>query len=74
MSFSRLKQAAPKTDAEALQNKQLVPGVVVSGGGKDGGQPNATDLISLLTAKAANDLGVAVTAGQQKTSAPAVSQ
>jgi regulator of protease activity HflC (stomatin/prohibitin superfamily) len=46
--------------AEALKDKQLVPGVVISGG-KDGGQPNATDLISLLTAKAARDLGVAVT-------------
>lgn len=43
-------------------------------GGKGGGQPNATDLISLLTAKAANDLGVAVTAGQQAAPSPAVSQ
>ncbi|WP_446010692.1 hypothetical protein [Candidatus Electrothrix sp.] len=40
----------------------------------DGGQPNATDLISLLTAKAANDLGVAVTAGQKEAPAPVVSQ
>ena len=46
--------------AEALQDKQLVPGVVISGTGGDG-QPNATDLISLLTAKAASDLGVAIT-------------
>lgn len=46
--------------AKALNNKQLVPGVVISGSG-DGKQPNATDLISLLTAKAASDLGVAVT-------------
>ncbi len=47
--------------AEAINDKQLVPGVVINGGGKAGGQPNATDLISLLTAKAARDLGVAVT-------------
>jgi regulator of protease activity HflC (stomatin/prohibitin superfamily) len=63
-----------KAYADALQDKQLVPGVVISSGGKGGGQPNATDLISLLTAKAANDLGVAVTAGQQAALSPAVSQ
>jgi hypothetical protein len=40
---------------------QLVPRVVIGGGGEAGGQPNATDLISLLTALAARDLGVAVT-------------
>lgn len=49
-----------KAYADALKDKQLVPGVVI-GGGQEGGQPNATDLISLLTAKAAQDLGVAVT-------------
>lgn len=45
--------------AQALSDKQLVPGVVINGNGQ-GGNSNATDLISLLMAKAARDLGVAV--------------
>lgn len=45
--------------ANALKDKQLVPGVVISNNGNN--QSNATDLISLLTAKAAADLGVKVT-------------
>ena len=54
-----------KAYAAALNNKQLVPGVVINGGA-DGEQPNATDLISLLTAKAATDLGVAVSESKQR--------
>ena len=54
-----------KAYAAALNNKQLVPGVVINGGA-DGEQPNATDLISLLTAKAATDLGVAVSENKQR--------
>ncbi len=49
-----------KAYAAAIKDKQMVPGIVISGGGAGGGVPNASDLISLLTAKAANDLGVAV--------------
>lgn len=51
--------------AAALRDKQLVPGVVIAGGGSNG-TPNATDLISLLTAKAANDLGLSITEGRKK--------
>lgn len=47
--------------AAALSDKQLVPGVIINGSGSGGsGSSNATDLISLLMAKAARDLGVAV--------------
>lgn len=45
--------------ASALTNKQLVPQIVITGGGKQGGS-NATDLINLMTAKFAKDLNVNV--------------
>ncbi|MCU7943870.1 MAG: hypothetical protein KZQ87_14425 [Candidatus Thiodiazotropha sp. (ex Cardiolucina cf. quadrata)] len=45
--------------ADAIRDKRLVPEVVVSGE-KGSGQSNATDLIALLMAKTARDLGVAV--------------
>ncbi len=45
--------------AAAIRDKRLVPEVVVSGT-EGGGQSNATDLIALLMAKTARDLGVAV--------------
>jgi regulator of protease activity HflC (stomatin/prohibitin superfamily) len=47
--------------AAAITDKRLVPEVVIAGAGQtEGGSSNATDLIALLTAKAARDLGVAV--------------
>lgn len=49
--------------ASALQNKQLVP-TIVMGGGDDGGQVSATDLISLLVAQTAKDLSVEIGASQ----------
>jgi hypothetical protein len=45
--------------AEALRDKQLVPGVVIGGDGS-AQRTNATDLIAPLMAKVATDLGVAV--------------
>jgi regulator of protease activity HflC (stomatin/prohibitin superfamily) len=45
--------------AAAISDKRLVPEVVVSGAAGEG-QSNATDLIALLMAKTARDLGVAV--------------
>ncbi len=51
--------------ASALTNKQLVPEVVVMGGNGGEGSSNATDLIELLTARAARDLGVAVREGDR---------
>jgi uncharacterized membrane protein YqiK len=45
--------------AAAIRDKRLVPEVVVSGS-EGSGQSNATDLIALLMAKTARDLGVAV--------------
>lgn len=46
--------------ASAIRDKRLVPEVVVSSAGGGSSQSNATDLISLLMAKTARDLGVAV--------------
>ena len=46
--------------ADAIRDKRLVPEVVVSNTGGSGNQSNATDLIALLMAKTARDLGVAV--------------
>ncbi len=45
--------------AEAIRGNQIVPQVVVQGSEGKGGS-NATDLINLLTAKAAHDLGVTI--------------
>ncbi len=45
--------------ASAIRDKRLVPEVVVSGA-QGAGQSNASDLIALLMAKTARDLGVAV--------------
>lgn len=55
--------------ADAIRDKQLVPGVVIGGG--EGMRTNATDLIALLMAKVANDLGVAVS---ERRPAPAGSE
>ena len=51
--------------AEALKNSTLVPSVVIQGGEK-GGNTSAMDLISLLTANAAMDLGIKVNEGTPK--------
>lgn len=48
--------------AAAIRDKRLVPEVVVSGDW-GAGQTNATDVIALLMAKSARDLGVAVIEG-----------
>ncbi|MCG7917594.1 MAG: hypothetical protein N0E37_07550, partial [Candidatus Thiodiazotropha taylori] len=46
--------------AGAIRDKRLVPEVIVSGNGEGNSQSNASDLIALLMAKTARDLGVAV--------------
>jgi regulator of protease activity HflC (stomatin/prohibitin superfamily) len=46
-----------KAMAAALTDKQLVPQVYM-GGGDGKGAPNATDLVNLMTAKFARDLGI----------------
>jgi regulator of protease activity HflC (stomatin/prohibitin superfamily) len=52
--------------ADAIRDKRLVPEVIV-GGSQDTGQSNATDLIALLMAKTARDLGVAVSESDRAT-------
>ena len=43
--------------AKAIKGSQIVPSVVIGGDSKSGGK-NATDLVNLLTAKTAMDLGL----------------
>lgn len=49
--------------AEAIKGSQIVPSVVIGGDSKSGGK-NATDLVNLLTAKTAMDLGLKLNPGK----------
>ncbi len=50
-----------KVLAKSIEGKDVVPKVVIGGGGGKKGQTmSSTDFISLLMAKAANDLGVSL--------------
>ncbi len=52
--------------AQALQNKNLVPQVVIGGSGENGQSASALDLVNLITSKAALDLGVHISEKESK--------
>ncbi len=65
-------QAVAQAFAAAIRGQRMVPEVVVGGsGGAAGGSANATDLINLMMARFAADLGVVVTAPANGNRTPA---
>ena len=62
--------------AEAMKDKQIVPQVVISGGGDEGGNnsTSALNLINLIMSKVALDLGTRITDQQLPLRGPAPQQ